>query len=317
MRPGDVYVHIASNGAWKSTDYGSNWVKVSTGLNGDKQDSGRQWGCVIDPNPRRDPSVPPAIYVNQGYGANGLWKSTNGGVDWEDVWTNNVFKADGVTNISSDVGNDMAAPFTLGGDVNHVIIFLHSYWGTGGNNGIFETTDGGKSWRLHPTTFNFQPHADLLFPIDATAWGVGHGTTYPNTEVWRTIDAGQTWQLGATVSNGFGNMTARAGNAVYGPGGSGLYKTTDRGASWTRVFAYRAGGQIAVSAKYIYIAAGGNEWSPDYKRAAITNDTVWEDVPAPAALNQEGHRIGITYDGQHYIIIAPNHDAGIWRYVEP
>ena len=49
-----------------------------------------------------------------------------------------------------------------------------------GNNGMFESKDGGGKWIVHKAaTFNFQPHSDILFPFDATTWMVTHGTSWP------------------------------------------------------------------------------------------------------------------------------------------
>jgi hypothetical protein len=94
-KPNEIYAFADHDGAWKSTDCGVTYTKVSTGTNKDKLDTGGPWGLVIDPNPNRDPETAPALYVNQGYGANGLWKSTDGGVNWNDVWVNNVYAEDG------------------------------------------------------------------------------------------------------------------------------------------------------------------------------------------------------------------------------
>ena len=54
---------------------------MSTGKNGAAMSSGRPWSLVIDP------VVPDVMYVVQGYGAGGVWKSTNAAVDWEQVLT--------------------------------------------------------------------------------------------------------------------------------------------------------------------------------------------------------------------------------------
>ena len=191
---------------------------------------------MIDPNPNRDPNTDPVMYVNQGYGANGLWKSTDGGVNWTDVFSKNVYTKDG-RDISGDVGNDLAAPALLSTDnANHLLIFLHSYYGTGGNNGIFETTDGGGKWVLHATPgFNFQPHSDLLSAIDASTWWVDHG--YP-AEFWRTTDAGETWSKSTgDAAGGMGHSIAKAGDVYYTGSDyhDGVFRSNDKGASWKRL----------------------------------------------------------------------------------
>src|SRR5262249_36968197 len=128
VRPGDTYVHVDHFGAWRSTDCGMTFKKVSVG--GMATGTGA-WSAAIDRNPRRDPNTAPALYVTQGAGGPlGLWKSLDGGVHWNNVFTNNVFLEDGVTNISSDVGGDIAQVHVVDDlDPNHVIVCLHGYSG--------------------------------------------------------------------------------------------------------------------------------------------------------------------------------------------
>jgi hypothetical protein len=34
-------------------------------------------------------------------------------------------------------------------------------------------------------------------------------------------------------------------------------------------------------------------------------------------MTASGHDAQVTFDGEHYMIIAAQHSAGIWRYIEP
>src|SRR4029079_5272104 len=90
---------------------------------------------------------PHVLYVIEGYGDGGLWKTTNGGVDWVNT-----------TPSGSNVGQTANGNFTsiVGMDVTnheHLILAFHS--GCGGAyapNCQAETTDGGATWRLFKTT---------------------------------------------------------------------------------------------------------------------------------------------------------------------
>ena len=133
-----VYVGSANGtGLWKSTDCGATFVHINTGKNGSHIDSGRIWDMVIDPV---DPEI---LYVIEGYGDGGLWKTTNGGVDWENT-----------TPIGSEVAKTANGNFTsiVGMDITdhlHLVLAFHS--GCGGAyapNCQAETKDGGATWRL-------------------------------------------------------------------------------------------------------------------------------------------------------------------------
>jgi hypothetical protein len=73
---GTAWLGTAVAGLFKSVDCGASWSKVSTGANGSQVAMGNIWSMAVD---YVDPGV---LYVVGSYGAEGLWKSTNGGVDW-------------------------------------------------------------------------------------------------------------------------------------------------------------------------------------------------------------------------------------------
>jgi hypothetical protein len=311
VRKNEVYFFGSSGiGVYKSTNYGDSWTKINSGINGDKLQTGAPWYYAVDPNPNRDPLAPLTIYLEQGYGAGGVWKSTDGGVNWKNVWENNIYGADGVTNIFADVGSDCAAFHIVSpSNPNHLILSLHSYWGSSGNNGVYETTDGGGKWIVHnSTTFNFQPHSDCLFPIDENIWCVSHGS-----EVFRTTNAGVSWSKAAgTVGGSGGRSWVNLAQCSY-VGIGGLYKSVNKGATWTTL-RNNWTGWIATTPTRIYIASS-NEWSAQYFSAPLNNDAQWTQLPAASA--KAGYYAITTFDGAHYMVIAANETGGVWRYVEP
>jgi hypothetical protein len=333
VRHSDLWASADCQGTWKSTDYGLTWTHINTGTNGAAVNGGRQWSQAIDLNPNRDPATSPTIYTTLGYGTGNIWKSTDDGVNWTNIWNNNQYASDGVTNISSDLGGDMARVQVVDkSGPDHLIAYLHSYWGTGGNNGLFESTDGGGKWIDHKAqTFNFQPHADGGYAFDATTWAVLHGTTWPNNVLYRTTDGGSTW---GTAASNLAMSTSNSANpltigVVSYLAGSPLLKTTDKGATWTPISAAGNCGSAlcATATKHIYISTGSDA-NFKVRHASVGNDASWTDDPVPnpadlywgsssTAYNATPNVFVATYDGTHAIIVSANWEGGIWRYVEP
>jgi hypothetical protein len=319
-RPQDSYVFRENyQGCWRSTDYGATLAKVSAkgGVGGNGITGHGAWYATIDKNPNRDPATAPDIYVTAGYDAMGVWKSTDFGVTWFDVWKDNLYSSDGSANIYTDVGRDVMGIMHVDPtDKNHLIACPHSYWGTGGNNGVFETTDGGGSWRIRKSTyFAFAPHSDMLFALDKNTWCVSHQGT-----IIRTTDGGINWgPTTGTVagSTGIQYCNRKVGNTWYvatDHTGS-LVKTTDMGASWTTIPG--PGNRIEwvlASATTLYVANGYDFDPTDVYSAPIGSDATWTKI---ASLPKGGHDADMTFDGTHYVIIFPCHFAGVYRYVEP
>jgi hypothetical protein len=320
-KPTNMYAHVQHDGTWKSEDCGVTWTKVSTGLNADAQASGTQWYAAIERNPDRDPETPPTLYVAQGYGAGGVWKSSNGGVDWTNVWNNNIYAPDGTTNISADVGGDIheiLIPDDSGPD--HVLVTLHSYWGSGDNNGVFETTDGGQTWLVHKSeTFNFQPHSDILSYYGADTWMVSHGESYQNVHLYRTTDGGESWTEGGTYANMIGRAFSFAGETMYAGTdfNGGAFKSTDHGISFEEL---PVGGSqvswIVATEKYLY-ASNAYTGAPSILRASVDDDQTWTNLGTPEGMTSNGANTPVViFDGSHHVIVAAQGAAGLWRYVE-
>jgi photosystem II stability/assembly factor-like uncharacterized protein len=108
-----------------------------------------------------------------------------------------------------------------------------------GNGGLFETRDAGVTWQQIdglPGTVT-----SLAFG-DASTWFVTvdkNGVAPGGWGVWRSIDAGQTWQPASQGLTDLGVMRlalspdfARDGT-LYALSPRGIFRSTDRGATWT------------------------------------------------------------------------------------
>jgi hypothetical protein len=209
-----VYAGSEGSGLFKSTDCGASFVHVSTGMNTSSISSGRMWDMVIDP------VEPDTLYTVEGYGAGGLWKSTNAGVDWVNT-----------TPDGSEIAKTANGNFTsiVGMDVTnhlHLVVAFHS--GCGGAyapNCQAETTDGGKTWRL--------------FKAPIAGEGVGVIVLGPKTflssgyqEVQETTDDGATWRKVASVSAHWQLYQSPTSGSYFIGSQQGIIKS-ENGTDWT------------------------------------------------------------------------------------
>ena len=191
----------------------------------------------------------PSVYYF-GSASGGLWKTKDAGTTWKPLW-------DHFPEASPSVGAVEVAP----SDPNVV------YVGTGeanirGNvvtgNGLYKSTDAGKTWKfiglrdseaigrlaVSPTDPNTVLVAALGHPFGANS----------ERGIYRTRDGGQTWQRVLYVNDKTGGIDVQYDpanpNVVYagmwqvirkpwdfesGGPGSGLYRSTDGGATWQKL----------------------------------------------------------------------------------
>ena len=203
-----------------------------------------QGGRVVDIE--TVPGEPYTFYV--AYASGGLWKTTNNGVTFEPLFD------DQQTIIMGDTAVDPSRPERV-------------WVGTGENNssrssyggmGVYMSDDAGATWRHMGLGETDRIGAILVDPRDSDrVYVAALGKLYtPGGQrgVYRTIDGGTTWQqvlAGGDVA-GFVNLvmdpqnpdvlyaagwerSRRPWDFVEGGDGSGIWKTTDGGDTWTRL----------------------------------------------------------------------------------
>ena len=189
------------------------------------------------------PGNPKVYYV--GAAGGGVWKTTDGGLSWKAIFAheatasigamalapsnpNILWVGTGEANIRNDVldgaglylSTDAGKSFRRVGfkdagqiarivvdphDANHVLVAVLGHaWGANAERGVFETTDGGKTWnktlfvndQTGAIDLAMQPgNSRVLFAATWQArrypWALDEGG--PGSGIWRSEDGGATW----------------------------------------------------------------------------------------------------------------------------
>ncbi|SER30439.1 VPS10 domain-containing protein [Neolewinella agarilytica] len=242
------YVGVASGGVWKTQNAGITWDPIF-----DNQSS-YAIGCItIDPN------NPATVWVGTGenvggrhiaYG-DGVYRSNDAGKSWKKM---------GLPN-SEHVSKIIVHPS------NSDIIWVASQgplWSSGGDRGVFKSTDGGETWNRTLGNTEWTGATDLIMdPRDpdllyAATWDrhrtvaayLGGG---PGSGIHRSRDGGETWEKltsGIPKSN-LGKIglaiSPQQPDVVYAAitldrRKGGVFRSTNQGSSWTKMSDAVSGG---------------------------------------------------------------------------
>ena len=240
------YVAAASGGVWKTENAGVTWQPIFDGY------GSYSIGCVaIDPQDRFTIWVGTGENNSQrsvGYG-DGLYKSTDGGMSFKKVGLEN----------SEHIGKIVVHPQ----DSNTVYVAAQGpLWKSGGDRGLYRTTDGGASWErileISENTGVNEIHLDPTNPdvMYASAYQRRRHTWVlidggPESGLYKSTDGGNSWNK---INRGLpGGDKGRIGMAISpqnpevvyalveaAEGQSGFYRSANRGESWTRMSSYNS-----------------------------------------------------------------------------
>jgi photosystem II stability/assembly factor-like uncharacterized protein len=193
-----VYIGSASGGVWKSVNGGTTFKPVF-----DKQPVQSIGAIAVD---RKDPKI---VWAGSGESwtrnsvsvGDGVYKSVDGG----DNWTNVGLKdSERITKIAIDPTDSNTVYVCAPGKL----------WSDSDERGVYKTTDGGKSWTKALKGANLSTGCSML-SLDPK----NPKTVYAG--MWDFRRKGWTFRSGGEGPNA--------------PSGSGLFKSTDGGATWTEL----------------------------------------------------------------------------------
>ena len=246
--PGTWYVAIASGGVWKTVNAGTTWDPIFD------DEAVYSIGDVTI-----DPSNSNIIWVGTGENnagrhiafGDGVYKSENGGKSWDNMGLEN----------SEHIGDIVIHP------ENSDTVWVSAQgplWSKGGQRGVFKTTDGGKTWQNTLEIDEWTGVGSLAIDpsnpdkLYAAAWQrqrtiaalVDGG---PGSAFYTSDDGGDTWKkmtVGLPKTN-MGKSSVAVSpidpSVVYAiieldERKGGFYRSSDHGASWTKMSDKVSGG---------------------------------------------------------------------------
>jgi photosystem II stability/assembly factor-like uncharacterized protein len=295
----EYYVAAAAGGVWKTTNAGITYNSVFD------VEGSFSIGCLAI-----DPSNPNVVWVGSGENNNqrvvaygdGIYRSEDGGKSWKNMGLKN----------SEHIGRIAIDP------TNSDIIYVAAYgpvWKSGGERGIYKTTDAGKTWKQvlfvsEHTGFNevmVDPrHPNIVYAAAHQRQRkvftyIGGG---PESALYKSTDGGVTWnkmmngipardlgRIGLNYSPVDPDVLYAVVEATEAKGG--VFKSTDRGASWEKQSGYTSSGNyyqkifcdpkdinkvFVINAYMVVSKDGGKTFSNlGEKSKHIDNHVIWID----------------------------------------
>jgi len=211
--PGDrtLYAAIYLHGVYKTTDSGSNWTGINTGLS---SGAAQVWVIAIDPN---DADMLYLGLNRWGAGEQSLYKSTDGGLQWNLV-TN--FPSGDVLMIYVDRFSTVYASYADNFEWNY-------------SGALARSSDGGNSWEEildHPRVIDVQlhPQYDNVLLATGQQW-YKYDNTGMGGAIYLSTNNGASWdKISGGVAHTFFNFArfdpSNPQQIYAGTAGGGLWK---------------------------------------------------------------------------------------------
>lgn len=237
-----IYAGTAGGGVWKSNNSGTTFFPIF-------DDHCQSIGAVeIDPN-----APDKVIYVGTGETwtrnsvsvGDGLYKSTDGGVNWKKI---GLEKSERIANIIVNPSNS-----------NEIYVsVLGALWSDSEERGVYKSSDAGQTWKKILYVNESTGCADLainpknpsviyasMWEFRRTAWSFNSGGE--NSSLYKSEDAGKTWKK---IHNGFPKGKLGRLAIAVSPSNpeiiytvieaeeqkrKGIYRSDDAGANWKQL----------------------------------------------------------------------------------
>ncbi|MEO1661242.1 MAG: glycosyl hydrolase [Pseudomonadota bacterium] len=317
--PATWYVAVGSGGVWKTENAGTTWTSLFDGQ-----------GSYSIGSLGADPSDPNRIWVgtgenhggrHNGFG-DGIYKSDDGGATWEKKGLE----------ASEHISKIIVHP----DDSDTIWVASQGpLWSSGGERGVYKSTDGGDTWTNVLSAGEYTGATDLQIDprnpdrLYAAMWQhhrtvaayVGGG---PESGLWKSDDGGDTWseletglpdgnmgKIGLAISPLQPDVLYAAIELDLREGG--VWKSTDRGASWEKQSDMVSGGtgphyyqELYASPHYfdrIYLMSNTSQ---------ISNDGGVTWTPLNNELKHvDDHAIAFRPDDKEYVMFGS--DGGLYE----
>jgi photosystem II stability/assembly factor-like uncharacterized protein len=241
-RPAEIYAGTASGGIFKSVNEGVSWTPIFDRTGGmmsigaiavAPSNHGIVWAGTGEANNRQSSSW-----------GDGVYRSTDGGANWRRM---------GLAE-TRHIGRIVVHPRNP--DVAYVAAAGH-LWGSNPERGVFQTTDGGVTWKKVLYRDEHTGAIDLamdpqdpnvlyaaMYQRQRKGWGFNGGG--PGSAIFRSTDGGGSWielanglprgdkgRIGLAISP----VNRRVVYAILESEQGGLFRSADGGESWQRLTA--------------------------------------------------------------------------------
>ena len=257
-------------GAYKSTDGGSTWAQINSGL-----PEGWVYTLAIDP------TITNILYA--GTHSQGVYKSFDGGATW-------VSRNEGLTNFPSATSPnlDNLKIRSLSISPQNPNLLLVGVWG---GSSVFKTENGAEHGWANITNglYQFHTRSVKIDPVNSSIFYAGFDTeglyrTYQSgNDNWNPAGASYSTfaffkEINAIVINPINNK-----NILIALSGAGIYRTNDGGANWAAVnkgFTATTISAMIVDNKnplHMVAATYGSGLFQSYDKGATWSYKVWAD----------------------------------------
>ncbi|HEY2824005.1 MAG TPA: hypothetical protein VGI83_00515, partial [Gemmatimonadales bacterium] len=313
-----IYAAAATGGVWKSVNGGQTFVPIF-----DSVHSTGSVGAVAVAS-----SNPDIVWVGTGEPQNmrssswgtGVYKSTDGGKTWSGAM---LPKSQHIGRIVIDPRNP---------DVVYVAA-VGPLWASGGERGLYKTTDGGKTWTNTKNISQYTgftevamdpSNPDVLYAasLERERREYGFLPGGPESALYKTIDAGKTWtqltnglptgelgRIGVSVCKSKPQTVYAVIHAKGNTGG--VFRSDDAGATW------RGGLNASNSTAWYYSQVRCDPTDPEHvvrllasAQESFDGGKTWTAFPPSGGTHGDHHALWINPENPEQEILG--NDGGLY-----